>query len=94
MVEFSAFQVVFTGPITARYNDRTKENAHEEGHWAYRKNTLSGKPEPCFIDTFEAQREFVKSEGLANPKEFGNNFEVGDDGKTVKNSCGMPGCEI
>ena len=93
-VEFSTFKVVFTGPISRRYNDPSIEGAEKEGHWAYRKKTLSGKPEPVWISDFGQQREFCRSEGLANPTELPRNMMVGEDGKTVENTRGMPGTEI
>jgi hypothetical protein len=94
-VEFSAFNVVFTGTITARYNDRSIENWHVEGHWAYRtKSTPDGKPKGEYITTFQQQKEFCRAEGLALPQELPRNFHVAEDGKTVLNTCGMPGTEI
>lgn len=91
----SRFAVVFTGIISARYNDRGIPGEHQEGHWAFRKkSSRDGNPEPVFINDWQGQREFCRAEGLALPKEFGRNFEVSEDGRTVKNSVGMPGCEI
>ena len=78
--------VLWTRPLSS-YNDPTKENAHEEGHWAWRTHTVSGNPEPVFITNFQEQREFCKSENLrlpgeVNPKRphFGGWKEVGDLG--------------
>jgi len=86
--------VVFTGPLTAKYNDPKKEGAHEEGHWAWRVNSTTrpdGKPEPVFIDTFEKQRKFCKEEGLINPADVPRHREISDDGKSLKTSSGYPG---
>ena len=44
--------VLWTRPLSS-YNDPTKENAHEEGHWAWRTHTVSGNPEPVFITNFQ-----------------------------------------
>jgi len=91
----SRFGVIWTGPISARYNDRDSANAHQEGHWAWRRrSSKSGKPEPIFLNDWQQQKEFCKEEGLANPREMPRNFEIAADGKTVKSSVGMPGCEI
>lgn len=87
----SSFAVVFTGCITSRYNNRKLEGAHLDGHWATARNTLDGVPRPVFIDTFDKQREFCKSEGLVNPKDVGI---MHSRGKTWSNPTGMPGCEI
>lgn len=87
----SQFGIVFTGPLTAKYNDPKADNAHQEGHYAWRtKNTKDGKPEMVWIDSFDAQREHCRSEGLVNPKDLGPG-EVGGDGKTLSTR-GMPGC--
>jgi hypothetical protein len=87
-------QVVFTGPLTARYNYKDAENPHQEGHWAWRrKSSLSGKPEPVFIDSFDAQRQFCASEGLVNPKELPRNYQISETGKGEINTRGLPGTE-
>lgn len=90
----SLSNVVFTGPITARYNDRGKERAHQEGHWAYEKDPITKKQRAVRIETFDDQRAFCKRNNLANPKEMPRNFEIGGDGKAVLNTRGMPGTEI
>lgn len=77
----SGFAIIFTGPLTARYNDRNLEGAHSEGHWATRLRTVSGEPEPVWIDSWQAQREFCKSEGLVNPKDLPSNAEASSDRK-------------
>jgi putative FmdB family regulatory protein len=89
----SGFNVVFTGPITKKYNDPNADNAHVEGHWSWETKGPGGekiKPRPVFIDSFQAQREFCRREGLVNPKDIGP-VEVGSDGKS-SSSRGMPGC--
>jgi len=90
-------KTVFTGVITARYNNPQAENAHQDGHYAWRRKSSTlpgGKPQPVFIENFDQQREFCKAEGLANPKDMPTNFEVSSDGRTVLNTRGMPGTEI
>lgn len=87
----SGFGIVFTGVITAKYNDPTLDGGHQDGHFAWRtKDTKSGKPELQFIETFQDQREFAKAEGCINPKDIGP-VEVGSDGKSIS-SRGLPGC--
>lgn len=87
---------VFTGVITARYNDKGTPGAHLDGHWGWRRKSskVPGKPEPVFIETWDQQRDFCRAEGLANPKEMPRNFEIGEDGKGAKNTMGMPGSEV
>lgn len=75
----SGFAIIFTGPLAAKYNDPALDGAHQEGHWATRLRTLNGKPEPVWIDSFQAQREFCKSEGLINPKDLPSNAEATSD---------------
>jgi hypothetical protein len=87
--------IVFTGVISARYNDKNVENPHQEGHWQWRKkSSVSGKPEPVFISDWQTQKEFCKAEGLANPREMPRNMEIASDGKGVLNTRGMPGTEL
>ena len=58
--------------------------------WAYKRKTLSGKPEALYISDFAQQRDFCKSEGLLNPSEVPKHMEPGEHGKGVS-SQGMPG---
>ena len=83
--------VVFTGVITARYNDKKLENAHQEGHWAWDKDPVTGKSTPTFIETFDDQRAFCKRNKLINPKDAPNNFQVAEDGRTIESTRGLPG---
>lgn len=82
--QISRFGVIWTGPITAKYLDKSLEggNAESGGHWAYKKNTLSGKPEPVYISTFQEQREYCKAEGLTPPQDTDHGMIQGD-GRTV-----------
>lgn len=87
----SSFQIIWTGPLTAKYNDPKLEGAEREGHWAWRRrSSLSGNPEPVYIDSFQKQTEFCKEEGLINPKDLPRNLEVSADGKSAS-SRGLPG---
>jgi hypothetical protein len=84
---------VFVGEITARYNDKSSEKPHEEGHWAYRKRSTrnaDGSPERVRISTWQQQKEYCKAEGLVNPKELPSNVSMGADGKSMKSN-GLPG---
>ncbi len=91
----SRFGVVFTGALSKKYNDPKVEKYDQEGHWAYRvKSSVSGHPEPVYIDSFQAQREFCKAEGLANPKDLPN-MEADSDGRFRSNAgVGMPGAWV
>ncbi len=86
----SGFAIPLCGVITQRYNDKKLEGAHQEGHFAWRKNTPDGNPKLEFIETFQQQREFAKAEGLISPTDMGP-VEIGADGKS-SSSRGLPGC--
>ena len=87
----SRFAVVFTGPLTARYNDPKKENAHMEGFWDYRvRSSVSGVPEPVFISDWAELRAFRKAEQLSMPGDVPTNATMSADGRTIS-STGMPG---
>ncbi len=93
----SEFGIVWTGPITAKYLDKSKEggNKKDGGHWAFENGAKHGVgAKPVWIDSFSAQKEHCRRNGLALPQEHGNHYEVCEDGKTVKNSVGLPGCEV
>lgn len=85
----SRFGVVFTGPITTRYNDKKAENPHIEGHWAWEKRTPDGVPKQTWIETWQQRKEYMKREGLT---EVGP-VEGGSDGK-LSSSQGLPGCWV
>lgn len=80
----SRFGIVFTGPITSKYNDKTLDGGHLEGHYAYTRDS-----KPVWIDSFQAQKEFCKQNGFINPKDIGP-AEVSADGKSVSTR-GLPG---
>jgi hypothetical protein len=82
--QFSRFNSPFCGAITARYLDRGLEggNAPDGGHWAWKKKTLSGKPEPVYIESFQDQKTFCREEGLALPSDSGPGF-ISADGKSI-----------
>ena len=82
--EMSTFAVVFTGVISARYNDSNLENAHQDGHVAWERDPITNKPRACRIETFDDQRAYCARNHLANPKDYGHSYDVGEDGKTVK----------
>lgn len=84
----SHFQVVFTGPITARYNDRKLENAHREGTWIEEKNAPGG-PKWTYVDDWQTRKRILKQEGLVE----GGVAEVSSDGKHIS-SAGLPGAWI
>lgn len=87
----SGFNVVFTGPLTARYNDPQAENPHQEGFWAHRvKSSSSGQPEPCFIETWQQRKQYLKDEGLVGGEEVGPVDGTGD-GKWSTTRTGRPG---
>lgn len=86
----SAFAAPFMGSLT-KYADSNRENAQMEGWWAYRKrSSISGQPEPTYIDSMEKLKEFNRAEGLAAPGEVPTNSTVSADGRRII-SDGMPG---
>ena len=36
------------------------------------------------IDTWDAQRDYIKRNHLTDPKDYGHSYDVAEDGKTVK----------
>jgi putative FmdB family regulatory protein len=86
----SRFGIPLSGSIR-KYNDLTKENSHQEGFWSYRKvSSVSGQPEPVYLETMEDVRAFNRAEGLAAPGEAPTNATISADGKRIL-SDGMPG---
>lgn len=74
--QLSAFNVVFTGPLSAsKYNDPKRAKAHLEGHWVWERDA-AGKPHPTLIRTFDDQRDYCKRNGLINPKEMPAHAEL------------------
>jgi putative FmdB family regulatory protein len=87
----SSFSVIFTGALTARYNDPKCENPYQEGFWAHRvKSSSSGAPEATFIDTWEKRREYMKEEGLIGHEDIGP-VDPSSDGKWSNTRTGRPG---
>jgi hypothetical protein len=84
----STFNVVFTGPITSRYNDKNLEGSHLEGYWVTEKNTPDGKERQRHIETWQDRREWMKQEGLEDA--MGAPGGISSDGKSF-NSRGLPG---
>lgn len=92
-VQISRFGIVWTGPLTTRYNDSKLEGAHVEGHWQYSRQTLNGKPKPVWIDSVQKSKEFAKSEGLVSPFSLNapsGGMEISSDGKSATTQ-GMKG---
>lgn len=85
----SRFGVVFTGPITAKYNDSKGENPYMEGHWVTEKKTPDGVHRQRFIETWQQRKEFMKQEGLTDV----GPMDGASDGKK-SSSQGLPGCWI
>lgn len=84
------FAAPFSGSLR-KYTDPKRENAHMEGFWAYRKrSSVSGKPEPVWLDSMEAVRAFNKAEGLSAPGDVPTYSTISADGKHIE-SRGMPG---
>jgi hypothetical protein len=74
-----------------KYTDPNKENSHMDGYWAYRKvSSISGQPEPVYLDSMQKIKEFNSAEGLSAPGEVPTNATVSADGKRIL-SDGMPG---
>ena len=92
--EMSTFAVVFTGVISARYNDSNLENAHQDGHVAWERDPITNKPRACEIKTWDDQRSFCRRNHCANPSEMPRNRMIAEDGKTELNTRGLPGTEV
>lgn len=87
---FSGFAVPFSGSVH-KYMDSKREGGDRDGFWAYkRQSSISGQPEPIWLDTMQAVREFNKAEGLAAPGEVPTYATISADGKRIM-SAGMPG---
>lgn len=90
----SPFRVVFTGPITARYNDKKLEGAHREGFTAWRVHSAKDPryPEPVRITSFSERRAYMRDEGLEEAPSDATIHAVGEDGQKTKiSTAGMPG---
>ncbi len=90
----STFGIVFTGEITRKYLDRESEggNKADGGHWVWEKrNTPDGKPKAKYITTWQEQREYARSEGVAVPSDLPKHFTPKEGGQGEANTCGMPG---
>lgn len=94
-LQISRFGIVWTGPLTTRYNDPKLEYAHREGNWMYTRQTPDGKPKAVFIDSVQKSKEFAKQEGLVSPFSLNapGNMEISSDGKTATTQ-GMPNCWV
>jgi len=93
----SVFHVVFTGPITARYNDKKLEGSHKEGFTAWRVHSAKDPrcPEPVHITSFSDRKQFMKDEGLEEVPSNATISGVGEDGQGVKvSTVGEPGCWV
>jgi len=76
----SVFRVVFTGNISARYNNPKLEGAHQEGLWMTEKKTADGKERQTFVTDWSQRRRIMKQEGL---EEYSGTAEVDSTGKMV-----------
>ena len=86
----SCFASPFSGSIH-KYVDLNREGSHMDGWWAYRKrSSISGQPEPVYLDSMQAVKEFNRAEGLTAPGEVPTNSTISADGKSIT-SAGMPG---
>lgn len=81
----SSFGVVFAGAMTARYNDKSKENAHVEGQWMLEKKAPGGQ-KWTHVEDWATRKRIMKQEGLVD----GGQAEVSSDGKSVS-TAGMSG---
>jgi hypothetical protein len=89
----SNFGVVFTGPISRKYQDPKREGYGEESWYEWRvKSSKSGKPEPVLIDSWAALKQFRADEKLVGRDEMGP-VEGTSDGKYHQSAGrGLPGC--
>jgi hypothetical protein len=88
--------VIWTGTLSDRYRSKENESYGKgDGFWAYQtRNTPSGKPVPVFLNDWQSVRRHARNEGCADPRELSNVMEPTESGKGLKNSVGMPGCEV
>jgi predicted nucleic acid-binding Zn ribbon protein len=85
----SRFGVVFTGPISSRYNDRKLEYAHREGVWMTEKNTPDGKEKLTYVTDWSERKRIMKQEGLVDA----GCADISSDGRKFS-SQGMPGAWV
>jgi predicted nucleic acid-binding Zn ribbon protein len=84
------FASPFSGSLR-KYADPKREGAEREGYWAYRtRSSASGQPEPVWLDSVQAVREFNRAEGLAPPGEVPTHATISSDGRRLVSN-GMPG---
>lgn len=88
--QVAPFSAPFSGSLH-KYMDLKREGADRDGFWAYRqKSSISGQPEPVWLDSMEAVKAFNKAEGLSAPGDVPPNSTISSDGKRIE-SRGMPG---
>ncbi len=82
----SDFRIVFTGPISARYKDRSKEGHERDGFLAWRRHSAKDPryPEPVRIETWEDRKRFMAEEGLEEVPSDATVSYNGPGGKDVK----------
>jgi hypothetical protein len=91
----SAPSVIWTGAIGKRYRTKGVDGYDApDGIRMYTRKTPDGKPKMVELSDWGQVKSFCRQEGLADPRQQGLNMEVGEDGKSVKNTCGMPGTEV
>ncbi len=99
VLELAAYPIasVWVGEMTSKYLDKTKEGGHRKsaGHWGWENGSRPGiGAKPVWLSSWQDQKDFCKRNGLARPQDQPANFQVGPDGKTPLNTCGLPGTEI
>jgi hypothetical protein len=87
-------QVIWTGPITERYRDKSLPGYRGTGMDVYTRNTPDGKPQLRHLDTWGDVARHCKENGLVDPRSMGKNMTVSEDGKTLSQDKGMPGGEL
>lgn len=71
----SKFKIIWTGPLTTKYNDNKLEGAHLDAHWGTNRDGSR-----TWIDTFEKRKAFMKKNKFLGIEDVGR-IEARDTGK-------------
>ncbi len=82
----SSFASPFMGDMGRKYVDRSLDDGDRQDlhHWVWDRNTPDGKPKPRYIETFQQQKEWCRSNGVALPSELPSNCEASEDGRKLQ----------
>lgn len=72
----SPFRIVWTGPISQRYREKTADGYHApDGMDVWTRRSTGGKPELRHLETWQDVRSYAKSEGCYDPREIPKTVE-------------------